>query len=298
MSSPQTSTETLYGNIERSGVVISHLRSNDPQWIDSLPPQCLHLIFNISGSAIILDGTSRMSLTPCTFGMWARTGNNEHANRLHTTNEHECVTISASYKWIKKTFGSQQDLLHPLVKEVLRQPHAPLSSVGQVQALSVPALSFAKELITPPVQSSARPFWYPAKVVETMSFHLFPSPSAEPHQLFCTQVKSESNRRVTNAVNWLQNHLDQPLDLTALAEVSGCTPHYMSRLFAEQTGKTLKQTLRSMRIEKAATLLSDGDYNVTETAVEVGYHSLSHFTKAFVEEKGITPSKFRKSAAL
>eukprot|EP00112_Aurelia_sp_Birch-Aquarium-sp1_P004979 Seg15642.2 transcript_id=Seg15642.2/GoldUCD/mRNA.D3Y31 product="Regulatory protein SoxS" protein_id=Seg15642.2/GoldUCD/D3Y31 len=236
-----------------------------------------------------------MSLTPCTFGMWARTGNNEHANRLLTTEEHECITISASYQWIKQTFGSQQELLHPMVKQVLTTPNSPPSSIGHVQALTVPELAFAKELIAPPVQSSATPFWYPAKVVEAMSLHLFPAPSAQPHQLFCTQVKSESNRRITNAVNWLQNHLDEPLDLTALAKEVGCTPHYMSRLFAEQTGKTLKQTLRNLRIEKAASLLSDGDYNVTEAAVEVGYNSLSHFTKAFVEEKGMTPSKFRKS---
>jgi AraC-like DNA-binding protein len=55
---------------------------------------------------------------------------------------------------------------------------------------------------------------------------------------------------------------------------------------------TLKQKLRELRIDHAAKLLEAGDYNVTETALEVGYNSLSHFSKAFQEEKGCLPSEF------
>ena len=40
-------------------------------------------------------------------------------------------------------------------------------------------------------------------------------------------------------------------------------------------------------------LLRDGGSNVTEAAFDVGYNSLSHFTKAFVAEKGVRPSDWR-----
>ncbi len=46
-------------------------------------------------------------------------------------------------------------------------------------------------------------------------------------------------------------------------------------------GMTIPQYVREVRIEKAAELLLRGRHNVTEAAMEVGYSSLSHFSKAF-----------------
>ena len=42
-------------------------------------------------------------------------------------------------------------------------------------------------------------------------------------------------------------------------------------------------------MERAAELLRTGRYNVTEAATEVGYSSLSHFSKAFCETIGCCP---------
>ncbi len=50
--------------------------------------------------------------------------------------------------------------------------------------------------------------------------------------------------------------------------------------------------LRRQRIERAAALIASGRCNVSEAAVEVGYRSLSHFSRAFFEEKGVSPSKW------
>ena len=49
------------------------------------------------------------------------------------------------------------------------------------------------------------------------------------------------------------------------------------------------QYLRNIRMERAAELLRTGRYNVTEAAIEVGYSSLSHFSKAFCETIGCCP---------
>jgi len=55
---------------------------------------------------------------------------------------------------------------------------------------------------------------------------------------------------------------------------------------------TLSQYLRKRRIERAADLIVTGRCNVSEAAIEVGYRSMSHFSKAFQKEKGCLPSKF------
>jgi AraC-like DNA-binding protein len=47
--------------------------------------------------------------------------------------------------------------------------------------------------------------------------------------------------------------------------------------------------LRKVRMERAAELLRSGKFNVTEAALEVGYNSLSHFSKAFCDTFGCCP---------
>jgi len=47
-------------------------------------------------------------------------------------------------------------------------------------------------------------------------------------------------------------------------------------------------------MEKAMSLLKSGQMNVTETAYEVGYNSLSHFAGLFARHFGIKPSEIYK----
>ena len=56
----------------------------------------------------------------------------------------------------------------------------------------------------------------------------------------------------------------------------------------------IKKARTDFIVEKAAELLSSHQLNVTEVAFEVGYQSLSHFSKAFAQEKELTPSQFMK----
>ena len=61
---------------------------------------------------------------------------------------------------------------------------------------------------------------------------------------------------------------------------------------------TIPQYVRQIRMERAAELLLAGRHNVTEAAMEVGYSSLSHFSKAFCTTIGCCPVLFPKATAL
>ena len=60
---------------------------------------------------------------------------------------------------------------------------------------------------------------------------------------------------------------------------------------------TIPQYVRQIRVERAAELLLEGRHNVTEAAMEVGYSSLSHFSKAFCTTIGCCPALFPKATA-
>ena len=90
--------------------------------------------------------------------------------------------------------------------------------------------------------------------------------------------------------------LPKPPTLEELGRKIGCSHFYLSRIFSAQTGQTITQCLRQFRMDRAAELLRARELNVTEVALEVGYSSLSHFSAAFREAYGLSPSEFRQSA--
>ncbi|MDG2166621.1 MAG: helix-turn-helix domain-containing protein, partial [Opitutales bacterium] len=64
------------------------------------------------------------------------------------------------------------------------------------------------------------------------------------------------------------------------------------------TGLTPHEFIKSMRLKRAAQLLSTGNMNVSETYEEVGISTISYFSKIFREEYGCTPSEYRNRAKI
>lgn len=65
-------------------------------------------------------------------------------------------------------------------------------------------------------------------------------------------------------------------------------------IFSEFTGIPIGKFHQLLRVKKAAELLKSGRFNVSEASLEVGYNSLSHFSKAFTEVMGCRPSEFSR----
>ena len=198
------------------------------------------------------------------------------ATRFSGQGEHHFIALILPLDAAQKIFGS---VAPPLKK-----------TMGVFRRWSQRDHLTYAEFLNPPVPKPAQQAWFLAKVIEILSLHLFHKPQPEP--FFCTTVKAKTHRYVRDALELLGSRLDQALDLESLARDVGCAPHYLSRLVKQDTGRTLSLHLRAIRIEKAAELLAGNRLNVTEVALEVGYNSLSHFSKAFAAEKNLTPSAF------
>lgn len=52
--------------------------------------------------------------------------------------------------------------------------------------------------------------------------------------------------------------------------------------------------IRSVKIQKALSILLDNSYNISEIAFKVGYNDPKYFTKCFRKEVGIPPTKYRE----
>lgn len=87
--------------------------------------------------------------------------------------------------------------------------------------------------------------------------------------------------KIIQAQSLLTGAMDDPPKLTELARRVGLTPNRLSLGFKAVYGATPFACLRRVRLERAHELLASRQMNVTETAMAVGYDSLSHFSKAF-----------------
>ena len=97
----------------------------------------------------------------------------------------------------------------------------------------------------------------------------------------------------TTVDRWLRKNYREPIDLPTLAGKIGITRFLLCRLYHERSGKTIRLKQREIRITQAAKLLSSGTRKTSDVARAVGYGSASHFTKAFLAEKGVLPSVWR-----
>lgn len=60
------------------------------------------------------------------------------------------------------------------------------------------------------------------------------------------------------------------------------------------TGRPVAHLLRSFRLKKGKQLIETTDLNISQVALEVGFKQLAHFSHAFQQEYGISPSELRK----
>jgi len=62
-------------------------------------------------------------------------------------------------------------------------------------------------------------------------------------------------------------------------------------------GETPSDLIRHARLARAAALLVEGAGTVAEVAYGVGFQSVSHFSQAFREVYGVSPSGYRDSVS-
>ncbi len=100
-------------------------------------------------------------------------------------------------------------------------------------------------------------------------------------------------RRIERVVAHVATHLDEPLDLARLAEVACFSPHHFHRIYRALVGETVADTLRRLRLDRAAGDLVRGADDVAAIARRAGYGSVEAFTRAFRQTYGVPPAAYR-----
>lgn len=99
-------------------------------------------------------------------------------------------------------------------------------------------------------------------------------------------------RPVQKTLSHLRDHFTEPIYAKEVARASGVSESRLKVLFQEALGISWVKYLQGYRIHRAAALLSESTYNVTEAALAVGFDSLSHFNATFRSFMGVSPKHY------
>ena len=278
----------LYGDIEETGVGVEwHDFRTDRvfDWGQSFHPRSVEFCLNLGGQgAVGLGKGLKRDYLPNMSGYYAVADEPLSATRL-ANQRHEFVTLEFSRRHLQKQLEHCEGDLDPQMRRAVFSEKES-ATVSAPQPISREQRLVVGGLLQPPVPKAAQALWYQSKALELMAHFLF---TPKDPEFFCMRQKRVARERVERVKDLLARDLAEPPALEILGQEVGCSPFHLSRIFSREVGLTIPQYLRKIRMERAAELLRTGRYNVTEAATEVGYSSLSHFSKAFCETIGCCP---------
>lgn len=102
-----------------------------------------------------------------------------------------------------------------------------------------------------------------------------------------------SNHFINPAVQYINAHYEEPIDLAELAAACNVSPSQLIRNFKKYLNCTPHNYLLGYRLRQSKQLLVTTSMSIEEIAEKCGFNSASHYARAFRAKETISPSEFR-----
>lgn len=99
---------------------------------------------------------------------------------------------------------------------------------------------------------------------------------------------------VHQAIVWMNEHLNEEIDIDALARELAVSSRTFNRRFHEATNQPPKQYLQKLRINEAKRLLATTTLSMESITTRVGYNDVSSFRRLFKREVDLSPADYRR----
>lgn len=98
----------------------------------------------------------------------------------------------------------------------------------------------------------------------------------------------------SRAKNYIQEHFREKIGREEIAASVFLAPNYLSKIFRENEGMTLREYINSCRVEEAKRLIVSTGYSMSDIALEVGFDNIPYFFTVFKKKTGMTPDAWRQ----
>jgi AraC family transcriptional activator of mar-sox-rob regulon len=103
---------------------------------------------------------------------------------------------------------------------------------------------------------------------------------------------------IRNICDWIDRHLEEPLDIDTIASESGMSRSLLTREFRKYTSTSVVEYMNIRRLQKAGAILSGTEKSIAEAAFESGFSNIGNFYRKFKGLYGVTPAEFRKKLTM
>ena len=109
------------------------------------------------------------------------------------------------------------------------------------------------------------------------------------------KTQSVEEKILQKVVQYVEEHIsDTELDNELLCSELGFSYSTLYRKIKASTDMSIAELVRTIKLKRAAQLLSEGNMNVTEVMYAVGFTSNSYFSRCFKKEFNLAPSNYTK----
>lgn len=133
---------------------------------------------------------------------------------------------------------------------------------------------------------------YVSALVDALKAHMLRGPV----NAIATEIPTTafSSYRIHHIMNAILSRPEREHSIEELAAQAGVTPTHFCRIFKKATGVSPHQYVMKARLNRAQHMLEQSETSMATIADSLGFTSQSHFTRAFRQFAGETPSDFRK----
>lgn len=114
----------------------------------------------------------------------------------------------------------------------------------------------------------------------------------QPHAHLAASITSAG--ALQRAMQAMRRHAQQPLELRVIAQRAGVHLRHLERLFRRHLDTSPREFYLRLRLQRARELMQGTTTTLSAIARDVGFDSLSHFSKCYTEAYGTRPSEDRQ----
>ncbi|MEA3384066.1 MAG: AraC family transcriptional regulator [Campylobacterota bacterium] len=108
------------------------------------------------------------------------------------------------------------------------------------------------------------------------------------------ETRLNHSKLANNLMNYINEHIQTDINIDQLSSDFGISKFHFHKIFKEQMGTNIYETIKSIRLQKASNLLITNKYStITEVASMCGYSSQTSFLRAFKQRFEQTPKVWR-----
>ena len=109
------------------------------------------------------------------------------------------------------------------------------------------------------------------------------------------QSKDSSDYAAYQAIAYINREYTNIRSVKSVAEALNYSEYYLSHLFREKMGMTIKNYITQRKLKNATALLKDSNMSITEIAEVLNFATAHSFRQAFKRQMGVSPTEYRES---